>query len=275
VGARACAGPHVCARTRARAHRRSPPRTTARAASTTGRGCPACGGAPLGPKAAHTPANVVTAAVFHAPMSALNAEATANACEPSHPRSTPMERARTVRQGCFGAQSHTHTRALTDAARGRVCAAGPHRRPVHRCSQPRMDIDSCMHCVYIHCVCACSIDGWPYEESAPHSRTCRALAHRHRPHAIARDRTRTQEHTRAPIYIPGLCVDIYIHLYTCTLDVCVGHTCRRTYPRAHVMATAASSARAIARTRAWEAVQPHARPYPSLTQVHIYLYTYV
>jgi hypothetical protein len=45
--------------------------------------------------------------------------------------------------------AHAHTRALTDAARGRVSAAGPHRRPVHQCSQPRMDIDTCMHHVHI------------------------------------------------------------------------------------------------------------------------------
>ncbi len=35
-----------------------------------------------GPRAAHTPCNVVTAAVFHAPMFALNADATKNACAP-------------------------------------------------------------------------------------------------------------------------------------------------------------------------------------------------
>jgi hypothetical protein len=37
------------------------------------------------------------------------------------------------------------------------------------------------------------------------------------------------------------------------------------------MATAASSARAITRKCAFEAMQPHALPYPSFTQVHIYL----
>jgi hypothetical protein len=58
-------------------------------------------------------------------------------------------------------------------------------------------------------------------------------------------------------------------------DVCVGFISRRTYPRAHVMATAATSALAIARTCAFEAVQPHARPYPSLTQAHMYLHVYV
>ncbi len=64
-------------------------------------------------KAAHTAYNVVTDAVFHAPMFALNAFADSNACEPSHPRSTPTERARMCRRGCVCAQSHTHTH--TDA----------------------------------------------------------------------------------------------------------------------------------------------------------------
>ncbi len=35
-----------------------------------------------GPRAAHTQYNVVTDAVFHAPMLALNADAERNACEP-------------------------------------------------------------------------------------------------------------------------------------------------------------------------------------------------
>ncbi len=122
-----------------------------------------------------------------------------------------------------------------------------------------------MHWVYIHCVCACSVDGWPNEENAPQSRASRVLAR------IVSARTRTQEHTRVPIYIPRLCIDTYIYSYmTCALAIS-----RRTYPRAHVMATAASTARAIARTCAFEAVQPHARPYPSLTQVHICLNIYV
>ncbi len=104
------------------------------------------GGAPPGPKAAHTTTNVVTDAVFHAPMFALNAVAAMNACEPSHPQSTPPEGACTCRRGCVGAQSNTHTHTRTGAARGRarmgaararVCAARPHRRSVHRCSQAR------------------------------------------------------------------------------------------------------------------------------------------
>jgi len=39
---------------------------------------------------------VVTEAVFHAPMLALKADAEENACEPSHPWSTPTGRARTA-----------------------------------------------------------------------------------------------------------------------------------------------------------------------------------
>jgi hypothetical protein len=130
-----------------------------RAASETGRaGVPAM--APRrAEKAAHTWYKFDTDEVFHAPMFALNADAERNACEPSQPRSTPTEGARTFRRGCAGSQSHTHkragsqshmhTRAHRDAARGRVCGAGPHRRSLHRCSQPNMDIDTCKHGVHI------------------------------------------------------------------------------------------------------------------------------
>ena len=44
------------------------------------------------------------------------------------------EGARMCRRGCVRARSHTRTRARTDTARGRVCAAGWHRRSVRRCS---------------------------------------------------------------------------------------------------------------------------------------------
>ena len=67
-------------------------------------------------KAAHTPANEVIDAVFHAPMFELNADAYGpppNACAPNHPRSTPTERARMCRRGCVRARSHTHTRGHT------------------------------------------------------------------------------------------------------------------------------------------------------------------
>ncbi len=67
-------------------------------------------------------------------------------------------------------RAHAHRRSTSAC----VYAAGLHRRSVHRCSQTRVDIDACMHHVYItHCVCACSIDGRPYEVSASHSHTCR------------------------------------------------------------------------------------------------------
>jgi hypothetical protein len=73
-------------------------------------------------KAAHTLNNVVTDAVFHAPMFALNADAERNTCEPSHPRSTPTARARMRRRRMRERPiAHAHTRARTDAARARVC----------------------------------------------------------------------------------------------------------------------------------------------------------
>jgi hypothetical protein len=107
--------------TRARAHRRSrraqPPAPHRR----PDRARPAGGGTVPGRKAAHTQCNVVTAAVFHAPMFALNADAEANACKPNHTRSTPTERARMCRRGCAGARSHTRTRARTRAQHVGAC----------------------------------------------------------------------------------------------------------------------------------------------------------
>ncbi len=44
------------------------------------------------------------------------------------------EGARMCRRGCMRARSHARTRVRTDTARGRVCAAGWHRRSVRRCS---------------------------------------------------------------------------------------------------------------------------------------------
>ncbi len=90
-------------------------------------------------------------------------------------------------------RTRTRPRAQTDAARGRVCAAGPHRRSVRRCGQTRMDVDMPALCIYIHYVCV--VHRWRYEESASHSHTCRILAHRQRPHAIAR----VCKNTRVPI----------------------------------------------------------------------------
>jgi hypothetical protein len=62
---------------------------------------------------------------------------------------------------------------------------------------------------------------------------------RTRSHAHARTQPRTHLHART--------LHRYIHTYV--HDVCVGSTYRRTYPRAHVMATAVSSARVISHVR--------------------------
>ncbi len=121
-----------------------------------------------------------------------------------------------------------------------------------------------MYDAYIYYACACSIDGWRCKESASHSHTCRTLAHRQRPHAIAcackNTLTRTHLHTRT------LRRYIYIHIVH---DVCVGSISRRTYPRAHAMATAASSARAIAPT-----VHIYLYMFKMYIYIHIYAYIY-
>jgi hypothetical protein len=68
-----------------------------------------------------------------------------------------------------------------------------------------------MHCVDVTCVRECSIDGWPYEESAPHSRTCRVFAHRQRPHAIARVRKNIHAY---PFTFPDFAsIDIHIYVH--------------------------------------------------------------
>jgi hypothetical protein len=69
---------HVCARARASAvpPRNNPPRRIEARPSASAIVRAA------GPGAAHTPYNVVTDAVFHAPMFALNTDAWPNACAP-------------------------------------------------------------------------------------------------------------------------------------------------------------------------------------------------
>ena len=98
-----------------------------RAASKTGRAHPPRWRA-AGRKAAHTPVKSLTRAVFHAPMSALNAFAVWNACEPSRTRSTPVERAHTFERGyvCPKTHMHAHARARM-RKRGRACGARTHR----------------------------------------------------------------------------------------------------------------------------------------------------
>jgi hypothetical protein len=66
-------------------------------------------------KAAHTLAKLVIRAVFHAPMSALNALAPSNACAPSHPRSTPTGRRSHV-SARMRARPIAHVRARTQHA---------------------------------------------------------------------------------------------------------------------------------------------------------------
>jgi hypothetical protein len=69
-------------------------------------------------KAAHTEDNVVTAAVFHAPMFALNADAYWNACAPSHERSAPTG---TRSHGSARMPNRTRTRARARTQHVRAC----------------------------------------------------------------------------------------------------------------------------------------------------------
>jgi hypothetical protein len=165
---------------------------------------------------AHTEDNEVTAAVFHAPMSALNADADQNACEPSQPRSTPTERARMCRRGC----AHKHTRARARTQHVGACV----RRarigdPFVRVASRTWNVDIFMHHLDIHCMCV--LHRWMALKREPV-----ALAHMPRisaSSAPAHDRTRMQEHTRVPIYMPRLCLDIYIFSYmTCALAIYTG-----------------------------------------------------
>jgi hypothetical protein len=117
---------HTSAHTHARAHRRrrraQRPALHRRPAERVPR---AVARQPGPKKAAHTFVNVVTAAVFHAPMFALNADAAWNAWEPGHPRSTPSEGARMCRRGCAGAESRTHARAHGRSTWARACGGPP------------------------------------------------------------------------------------------------------------------------------------------------------
>jgi hypothetical protein len=182
VDARACED-HKSAHTRARASA-APPRTTARAASTTRRTRPARGGALPGPEAAHTSANEVTRAVFHAPMFALNADAYWNACEPSHPRSTPTEGARMCRRGYMRAQSHAHARARARTQQVDACVRRSRMGDPFILVASRKKVDTCMHHVSICNVCACSIDS--VTKRACRTRTHAAYENRQIPLVIAR-----------------------------------------------------------------------------------------
>ncbi len=122
-----------------------------------------------------------------------------------------------------------HTRARTDAARGRACVRRARIGDPFVRVASRVDTATCMHWVYIICVCACSIDGWRYKESAPHSHTCRAFAHRQRPHAIARA---CNNINACPFTYPdfaSICIYTWILYMTCALATYTGG---RTHARA-------------------------------------------
>ena len=154
--------------------------------------------------AAHTAYMFDTDAVFHAPMFALNAAADWNACEPSHTRSTPTDGARMCRRGCVGAQSNTHTRVRARTQHVGACVRQARiGDPFVRVAR---GIYRYMHALGIHILCMCA-------PSMALRRERVALAHMPRisaSSAPARDRTRMHEHTRVPIYIPGLCIDTNI-----------------------------------------------------------------
>ena len=105
VDTRATECPYMCARTDARTHRQC--RRAQRPRHIEPRPSVSAAVARRRPRAAHTMHNVVTRAVFHAPMSTLNADADVNACEPSRTRSAPTERARS-----FGADTGTQIRRV-------------------------------------------------------------------------------------------------------------------------------------------------------------------
>ncbi len=173
---RACARPHICAHTRARAS--------------------AVAAAHNGPRRIDDPAERVPPAVARRPgrrgganpgqvgdtrgvprADVRDERRRLHECLRAEPRAVDADARRSHVSARIRARpslAHSHTRARMDAASEHMCAAGRHRRSVHRFSQPRMDIDTCMHWVYVHCVCACLIDGWRYEESASHSHTRRA-----------------------------------------------------------------------------------------------------
>ena len=68
---------------------------------------------------------MVTRAVFHTPMFALNADAESNACAPSHPRSTPTGRRSHV-SARMRARAIAHARALRAHGRTRGARVRAH-----------------------------------------------------------------------------------------------------------------------------------------------------
>ena len=79
------------------------------AASNTGRAHPR-----RRPKAEHTVYKVVTDAVFHVPMFALNADVASNVCEPNQTQSMPTESARKLGADTRGrGRNHVHSETLS------------------------------------------------------------------------------------------------------------------------------------------------------------------
>jgi hypothetical protein len=94
----------------------------------------------------------------------------------------------------------------------------------------------------------CVASTWPHEESASHSRTCRAEPHRPHTHASTRVCIGTSYHTRAQMHMRG------VHTYHMS-DPCMPmHTGGHTHT--HTMSPGTSSARAVARTVHMDAMQP-------------------
>ncbi len=116
---------HTCARIGgAAAHngqRRIEPRPSASAAV-----------ARRGPKAAHTPCNTLTDAVFHALMFVLNADAWASTCEPNRGRRRRKVFARFGANAC--APKRTRASARKDAHVGACVGQARIARSVHPCS---------------------------------------------------------------------------------------------------------------------------------------------
>jgi hypothetical protein len=208
---------------RTHAHRRSPPRTTARAASNTRRARPACTGAPPGRKAgAYLIQRGDRGGVPRADvrverrrtLERLRAEPPAVHADRTRSHVSARMRGRPI--------PHAHTRARTQHVRSRVRRARIGDPFVRVAS--RMDT-AYMHALGIHTLYICVFHRWMALRS---ERV--ALAHMPRisaSSAPARDRTRMQGHTRVPIYMPRLCVDICTHIVH---DVCVGYIFRRICP---------------------------------------------
>ncbi len=136
VHTRACACPHVCAHTREciggrrRAQRPAPHRTPAERVPLAQARRPGRKGGAYPEHVRHT-RGVPRADVRVERRRTLEAERLR-----AEPPAVHADRTRSHVSARMRARPipHAHTRARTDAARARVCAAGPHRRSVCPCS---------------------------------------------------------------------------------------------------------------------------------------------